>query len=157
MRVLASFVIASVCAVLTGCAGRTELLPNDNAALQKTPAEFAADAAKRHPYKADAPRGGQAKARAEIGYFLDRIDLINLSDTPWTDTEVWLNGEYVVFMPQVNSKKIEKIPFRAFYNGQGQYFPTSNGSILNRKPILINKVELFRDGMLYDVSTQTAE
>ncbi|HEX8342091.1 MAG TPA: hypothetical protein VF624_14390, partial [Tepidisphaeraceae bacterium] len=61
----------------TGCAGRAELIPNSDPALRKTAAEFAADAAKRHPYKADAPSGGQAKATAEIGYVLDRIDLLN--------------------------------------------------------------------------------
>jgi hypothetical protein len=144
-------------AMLVGCAGRTELFSNSDKALQKTPAEFAADAAKRHPYPADAPRGGRAVARAEIGYVLDRLDLVNISDTPWTDVELWVNSQYVVFLPQIESRLLKKIPFRALYNDQGQYFPISNGKFLNRQPILIDKVELFRDGKLYDVPISKME
>lgn len=140
-----------------GCAGRTELLPNPDMSLRKTPAEFAADAAKRHPYPGDAQRGGNARARVEVGYVLDRLDLVNLSDSVWTDVEVWVNGQYVVFLPRIEPRVLKQIPFRALYNDRGQHFPISNGEWLNRKPVMVEKVELHRDGKLYDVTISKIE
>lgn len=144
-------------AMLVGCAGRTELLPNKDPALRKTPAEFAADAAKRHPYPANAARGGTAMARAEAGYVVDELSIVNTSDTPWTEVEVWVNGQYVVFLPQIESRLLKKLQFRALYNDQGQHFPVSNGEFFNRKPVLVEKVEIFRDGKLYDVPVSKIE
>ena len=59
---LASEILACVAVAIlaASCAGRASMIPNDDPALQKTAVEFAADAAKRHPFKADAPRGGEA-------------------------------------------------------------------------------------------------
>src|SRR5437764_432304 len=59
----------------TGCAGRPSILPNGDPALRKTSTQFAADAAKRHPYKATAPRGGEAVARAEADYMFKHVNL----------------------------------------------------------------------------------
>ena len=140
-----------------GCAGRAELWPNSDPALQKTSAEFAADAAKRFPYKTDAPRGGQALARTEIGYFTDRIDIANLSDTEWTNVELWVNGNYVVFLPTLLPNVVKSIPFQALYNDQGQSLPTHQGAWYSQQPLMITKIELYRDGKLYDVPVQTAE
>lgn len=148
---------AALLMTITGCAGRTEWLANKDEALQKTPAEFAADAAKRHPYKADAPRGGQAMARAEIGYVLDQVAITNTSNADWTDVEVWVNGQYVCYLPRMEAKILKTIPFRALYDSNGQYFPTSNGKWFNREPVMVKKVELYRDGKLYDVPVQLAE
>src|SRR5687768_14560041 len=47
-------------ALLAGCAGRVSMLPNADKNLRKTPAQFAADAATRHPFKAELPSGGEA-------------------------------------------------------------------------------------------------
>ena len=52
--------------VVGGCAGRPALLPNPDPALDKPSTVFAADAVKRFPYKSDAPRGGEAVARAQV-------------------------------------------------------------------------------------------
>ena len=41
-------------------------------------AQFAADAAVRHPYKAEVPRGGEAVARSQVGYALDRLYVAGL-------------------------------------------------------------------------------
>ena len=146
-----------VTAFLAGCAGRAELFPNSDPLLRKTSAEFAADAARRFPYKADAPRGGQAKAYAEAGYFLDRLDITNLSDTDWTDAEVWINGTYVVYLPRLEPKKIKSLPFQAIYNEAGHSYPTHTGSWYNPSPLMITKVELYRDGKLYDVPVRASE
>lgn len=152
-RLLIGFVMLG----LAGCAGRAELWPNSDPLLRKTSAQFAADAAKRFPYKADAPRGGQALANAEVGYFLDRVDVTNLSNIEWTDVEVWINGSYVVYLPRLEPKTIKSIPFQAIFNDQGQSYPTREGSWYNPKPLMVNKVELYRDGKLYDVPVRVAE
>lgn len=142
---------------LAGCAGRAELWPNSDPMLRKTSTQFAADAARRFPYKADAPRGGQALANAEVGYFLDRLDVTNLSNVEWTDVEVWINNGYVVHLPRLEAKAIKSVPFQAIFNEQGQSFPTRDGGVFSRKPLIISKVELYRDGKLYDVPVRAAE
>jgi hypothetical protein len=151
MRFASIAVLLFAAAVVSGCAGRAELIPNSDPALRKTAAEFAADAAKRHPYKADAPGGGQAKATAEVGYVIDRIDLLNTADTDFTDVEVWVNQDYVVFLPTLPAKKIVGLPFQALYNDRGQSFPISNGKLFNREPVLVNKIEIVQDGKRFDV------
>lgn len=149
--------IALAALTQVGCAGRAELWPNSDPMLRKTSTQFAADAAKRFPYKADAPHAGQALANAEVGYFLDRLDITNLSNVEWTDVEVWVNQSYVVYLPRLEPKAIKSLPFQAIYNDQGQSFPTRDGGFFSQKPLIINKVELYRDGKLYDVPVRAAE
>ena len=138
-------------ATLVGCAGRAELIPNDNPALRRTSAEFAADSAKRFPYKSAAPRGGTAKARAQFGYTVNRLEIVNLSDEVWNDVEIWLNGDYVVFLPAIKPNELQKIPFQAIFNDRGQSFPTDNSKVL------VNKVEIYTGGKMWDVSKQMAD
>src|SRR5688500_17499938 len=83
---VAAVIIATLLA--GGCTEGPALTPNRDPALRKAKTEFAADAARRHPYKADAETGGEAVARAQVGYALDRLDVINLSDEDWSDVEV---------------------------------------------------------------------
>ena len=156
-RLPAILTLLTLVAPLAGCAGRAELYPNDDPLLRKTSTQFAADAAKRFPYKADAPRGGQALAQAETGYFLDRLYVTNLSDQEWTDVDVWINGMYVVHLPRLESKIVKNLPFQSLYNEEGNSFPTHNGSWYQFQPVMIDKVELYRDGKLYDVPVRTAE
>jgi hypothetical protein len=139
--------------MLAGCAGTTELIPNSDPALRRKPPEFAADAARRHPYKADAPRGGEAVARAQVGYSADKLEIVNLSDQEWDDVELWVNQDYVVFIPVMKPGKLESIPFQAIFNGYGQSFPTDN-----RTPAqMVNKVELYHGGKMYDVTVKLAD
>ena len=142
---------------LAACAGRAEIYPNDDPLLRKTSAVFAADAAKRFPFKKDAAPGGQAQARCEVGYFLDRVDVVNYSDSEWTDVELWLNQSYVVFLPRMEPKVVKSLPFQAIFNDQGESYPTHNGGFFNRSPVMVTKVQLYRDGHLYDVPVKTAE
>jgi len=140
-----------------GCAGRAEIYPNNDPLLRKTSAAFAADAAKRFPFPANARQGGQAQARAEVGYFLDRVDVVNYSDTEWTNVELWINQSYVVFLPRMEPKVVKDIPFQAIFNDQGDSYPTHNGGFFNRSPVMVTKVQLYRDGTLYDVPVTTSE
>src|SRR4051794_22396225 len=64
------FVMASVIVVMSlamGCSERTGFLPNEDTSLRKPEKQWAADAMKRFPYKADAPKG-TTTARAEVDY-----------------------------------------------------------------------------------------
>lgn len=137
--------------ILGGCAGRPSLIPNSDPALRKTSAEFAADAAKRFPYPADAPDGGEAVARSQVGYVLDRLDIINLSDEDWDNVDVWVNKAYVVHLPKMEKGMLKHIPFQMLFNDEGQSFPTDNSKIL------VETVQILRDGTLYTVPSAIAD
>lgn len=140
-----------VAGVVAGCQGRAEIFPNSDKNLRKTAAEFAADAAKRHPYKSDAPRGGEAIARAQYGNWMNVLEITNLSADDWTDVEVWVNKSYVVYLPQMQRGVLKRIPFQALYNDAGAHFPTST------KKDHVKTVELYRDGQMWDVKVQLAD
>ena len=152
MMLLLAPVIA--CVLACGCSGITDkpsIFPNPDKNLRKTNAEFAADAAKRHPYKADAPRGGEAPARAEFDYTADHFNVINLSSEEWTDVEMWVNQNWVVLIPQMAPNAIKKIDFQMLFDDNGRHFPTDN------KKIHVEKVEFYRNGKMYDVKTRPVD
>jgi hypothetical protein len=142
-------VVAST--ILAGCAGRPSLIPNADKSLRRTSAQFAADAAKRHPYKSDAPRGGEAVSRAQVGYTLNQLDVVNLSKEPWNDVEVWVNQKYVCFVPSMPPNQLKTLNFQMLYDDQGNYFPLDN------KKVLIDKVEVYSDGKMYDVPVKLGD
>jgi hypothetical protein len=138
-------------ALLGGCAGRTSILPNSDKALRKTSVEFAADAAKR-TYPTDAPRGGEAQAQAAVDHgFLNRIEIVNLSDANWGGTELWVNEKYVVYVPEWPSRRMEQLTFAMLYDREGGSFPVNN------KKLRVEKVEVFHDGKLYNVPAKLAD
>lgn len=152
---LALFCIAVMIALLNaGCTGQVSLFPNADPALRKTPAEFAADAAKRHPFKAGAPRGGEAIGRVAVNYDADTIEVVNLSDEDWADVELWINRSYVVNIPKVErgAPQVKVLNFQMIYDSTGHTFPTNN-TAANQ----VRQVELFRDGKMYDVRFQLAD
>jgi hypothetical protein len=148
---LLSVAAVAVLVLLVGCSGRPSIIPNPDKSLRKTSAEFAADAAKRHPYKKDAPRGGEAVARAQVGYTLNQVDVVNLSQEPWNDVEVWVNQDYVVFVPSMPPNQLKSLPFQMMFDDKGNYFPLDN------KKVLVKKVEILRDGKLYDVPVKLGD
>jgi hypothetical protein len=137
--------------VIVGCSGRPEIFPNSDNMLRKTSTQFAADAAKRFPYKLDAARAGEADARAQVGYALDVLEIANLSDQDWTDVELWVNQEYCVYLPKMESHKLKHLTFQMIFDEEGQSFPTNNNTTR------IEKLEMFRDGKMYDVKLQLAD
>src|SRR4051794_10234094 len=136
---------------IAGCAGSTSLMPNPDKSLRKNPAQFAADAASRHPYKADAPRGGEADARVQVGYWVNNLDIVNLSQQDWNDVDLWVNQKYVVHIPHMEHGKLKKINFEMLYDDKGNHFPLDN------KSAMVNKAELFQDGKMYDVAVRLAD
>ena len=134
-----------------GCAGRVSMIPNPDPNLRKSSTQFAADAAARHPFKADAPKAGEAVARAEVGYTLNRIDLVNLSSDDWQDVDVWVNQQYVVHLPKMEHGKLKILPFQMIYDDKGNYFPLDN------RKVLVSQVSLYKDGKMYDVPVHVAD
>lgn len=141
------FLALAAGAALVGCDGEPALIPNSDVSLRKSSAMFAADAAKRH-YPADAPRGGEAAARADYEPMIKQIDVVNLSDTDWEGVEVWLNGKYVVFLPKMEKEMNKIVNYQMFFDSDGHHFDSDNG----KNPV--QKLELVRDGKLYTVPLQ---
>lgn len=149
--VLAMALFVLVGAVLAGCQGRPAIFSNPDPLLRKNATAFAADSAKRFPYKADAPKGGDATARAQVEYGFKCLEVVNQSTDDWTDVEVWVNQSYVCFLPRMEHGVLKRIEFPMLYNANGEHFPTNNSTIR------IEKVEILRDGKLFTVSRQLSE
>ncbi len=131
MKIQTSFALCLVSLVTTaslvGCAGRVAIMPNSDPTLRRSPAQFAAEAAKK-TYRTDLPDGGTAEARAQVAYDVDQIQIINLSNDDWTDVELWVNHKYVLHLPRLESgkKKVKTLTFLMLYDDQGNPFPKNN-------------------------------
>jgi len=141
------FLALAASAALVGCDGQPALLPNSDTSLRKSSAMFAADAAKRH-YPADAPRAGEAAARADYEPMIKQIDVVNLSDTDWEGVELWLNSKYVVFVPKMEKGMNKVINYQMLFDDDGHHFDSDNG----KNPV--QKLELVREGKVYSVPLQ---
>jgi hypothetical protein len=150
-RVVALITSAALAGALAGCAGRVSMIPNPDPNLRKSSTQFAADAANRHPFKGDLPKGGEAVARAQVGYELNRLEITNLSNEDWHDCEVWVNGKYVVFLPKMEHGRLKILPFQMIYDDRGNYFPLDNTKTL------VNQVAMVKDGKVYDVPVKLAD
>lgn len=145
-----SLVAFALIGTLAGCAGRPAIYSSDKN-LRRTSAQFAADAAKRHPYPADAPRGGTLPSRAQVGYMVDVLELVNLSDSDWDGFDIWVNKKYVVHVPFLAKNKLERVTFQMLFDDSGNSFPTDNSKVR------VESVEVFKDGKMYDVNKQLAD
>lgn len=153
MRNTAIAILLAGCGLVGGCADAPTLLPNSDPGLRRTNAQFAADSAKRHPYKADAPRGGEALASSQFDLNFNTLQILNYSDEDWKDVEVWVNKNYCVYVPLIEKGKVQvkTIPFQMLFDDSGNYFWTDNG----KNPIRI--VEIYRGGKMYTVPTKMAD
>ena len=146
----------SIAAVLTaglvaGCVeGRTQVGPNRDHSLRMNEKAFAADA-KTRVYPATAPQAGSAPMRAEVDYMLKVINVVNLGDTAWGNAELWVNGQYVCHLPQIEPKLEKTVNFQILFDAQGASFPTSLAIAQ------VKKLELFYDGSLYTVPLHLAD
>jgi hypothetical protein len=125
---------------------------NSDPALQKKPAEYAADAANRHPMKTDLPSAGKADGVADIDYHIQMLQLANLSKQDWTNMEIWLNDKYVTFVPKVEAGKLRTLYFHMFYDGRGNKMARA----VHGDP-RINSVKMLRDDRWFDVPITLAE
>jgi hypothetical protein len=137
--------------LLGGCQGTGALIPPKDPDLKKTAAQFAADAAKR-TYPAEAPRGGDAQAQASVDHgVFNRIEMLNLSDDNWTDLEVWVNGTWVFHVSNWPAHSLKKVNFATLFDRDGKPFPMDN------KSVRVNKIEILREGKVYDVPMKLAD
>jgi hypothetical protein len=143
--------IAIGIAVIAGCSDHPTLLPNPDKNLRLTTAQFAADAAKRHPYKDDAPRGGTIAARAEVDYGVSKIEIANLSDAAWDNVEVWVNKNWVVFVPHMETGSTKVLPFSMMFDDSGNPLHADSGKSR------VASIEICRDGKYYEVTKQLAD
>ena len=142
-------------APLVGCAGRPSLIPNSDPALRKTSAQFASDAAKRHPFNTGLQSGGTAKGRAQVGYGRDTIEIVNLGTEDWQNVEIWANRKYVVFVPNIRagSDRVKTLNFQMLFDEKGRSFPSDN-----RTPDrMVRQLEIIRDGVIYSVPFAQAD
>lgn len=140
------FIVVAALLALTGCMGdgNPTLLPNSNASLRKSSAEFAADAAKR-TYEADAPKANVTIARAQYSLMESQFDMANLTNWDWKDVEVWVNQKYVVSLPQLTKNSGVALNFQLFYDNDGHHFDTHWGG----NPV--KSLQIYADGKMYDV------
>ena len=151
LRCTMSLVLLAGLSLLAGCEGRAALIPISDSDLNRTSAQFAADAAKRN-YPATAPRGGDAEAMADVDHGVrNRIQLENLSGDEWEGVELWVNEKYVVYVAHWPSKSLKKVNFAMLYDRDGQSFPTNN------KDLQVQKIEMLRGGKMYNVPKRLAD
>jgi hypothetical protein len=136
---------------MAGCEGRPTLFPNPDPNLRHTSTELAADSARRFPYKADAPHAKEAKARAQVGYSLNRLEVVNFTGQDWDDVEVWVNRKYVCHVPKMETGKLKEVHFPMLFDEKGTYFPFDN---LKTR---VETVELYRNGTLYEIVCHNAD
>ena len=141
--------------LLIGCADQPSLIPNSDAGLRKTKTEFAEDASKRHPYHADAPRGGKLNGRAVYDYQNNTLLVANFTPEDWKSVELWVNGRWVVYLPKVEGKAAtaKTINFEMLYDERAREFPTHNVDASS----MVRKVEIFRDGKMYELAVAPAD
>ena len=149
------FLAAACLAMVAGCAGRPSLIPNSDPALRKTSAQFASDAAKRHPFNGSLPSGGAAQGRAQVGYGRDTVEIVNLGSEDWHNVELWVNRSHVVFIPRIRAgaSRVTTINFQMLFDEKGRSFPTNN-SVPQR---MVRQLEVVRDGQVYTVPFTQAD
>lgn len=134
-----------------GCTDSPTIIPSSDRDLQRSNAQFAADAAKR-TYPTTAADGGKALAQADVDYgWTNRIQMINLSDEDWIDADLWVNQTYVVHLPKWYKKQMKTITFSMLFDRDGNTFPTNNTKVR------VEKLEVVRDGKIYSVPLKLAD
>lgn len=141
--------LALATAVLAGCEARPGLLPNKDASLRRPTAVIRADGAQRI-YPSEAPRLKGLAARSQIGYMAKTVEVANLSTDEWENVEVWVNGQYVVYLPRIERGVLKSIPWDALYDREGKHLPKDS------RTFVVNTVEVFMGGSLYDVPVTVA-
>lgn len=139
--------------LMLGCSGRPSILPNSDPELRKNMAQLSADAVKRHPFKTELPRGGEALARASVDYTFKTVQVLNYSDVDWEDVEIWVNRSYVVSVPKLPHGKdgAKTIDFQMLFDDKGEFFWTDHGKVR------IEQLEMLRDGKIYSIKLTPAD
>jgi len=139
----------SVLSLVVGCKiERATIIPSDVPSLNRPATQLSRDAVARFPFPADFERGGEIAARAEVGYSINSINLLNYTGQNWTDVDLWINRQYVVNLSDVPTGKLVSINFKHLFSDQGVHFPTDNSVIK------VRRVELRQGIRIFDVPVQ---
>ena len=76
---------------------------------------------------------------------------MNLSQEAWNDVEIWVNQKYVVHLPKVEPNTLKIIQFQMLFDAKGNYFPTNNNKVM------VSKVEVLKDGKMFDVPVRLGD
>jgi hypothetical protein len=151
-RCAASFAVLSLLGIW-GCTDRPTIFDNPDPNLRLSTSELRGDALARFPYKEEVPRAREIKARAQVAYPLNRVELVNFSEGDWGDVEVWVNRKYVCHVPKMQSRKLKEIHFPMLFDEKGNSFPMNS----NKGKMLVKSVELLRDGKMYQLTVETTD
>ncbi|HEX2971711.1 MAG TPA: hypothetical protein VHP11_05230 [Tepidisphaeraceae bacterium] len=133
----------------TGC-NQPTLFANPDPNLRKDIPQLKADAAKRFPYKDDAPKAFEPQARAQVGYDLHRVEVVHFANEDWSNVDVWVNRQYVCHIPVMQSRQLKQLAYKMLINELGQTFPEDNS-------IPVQTVEIYRNGTMYSVVCHPGE
>ncbi|HQY89834.1 MAG TPA: hypothetical protein PK402_14365, partial [Tepidisphaeraceae bacterium] len=111
MKNLLSLFPITLVSLIVGCSDQVTMIPNADGQLNKSADRFIAEAQACFPYPADAVRGGEIAARANIGYMYNQISLTNFSGSEWIGPIIWVNQSYAVPMEKIASGGITRISF----------------------------------------------
>ncbi|MGA2499320.1 MAG: hypothetical protein ABSH20_16395 [Tepidisphaeraceae bacterium] len=138
--------LSFVCiAAIAGCTDQPAIFKSSDPALQKSVSQFRDDAATRFPYKAEAPRTTEDKVRAKVEYGIKRLDITNFTGQDLTQVEVWVNRQYVCYVPVLQDRELKHIEFPMLCNILGATFPKQNCDVR------VEKVELLYAGEFHEI------
>jgi len=132
-----------------GCTDTPGMLRNQDASLRRPTSVIRADAAQR-VYPSEAPRVRGLASRSQIGYMAKTVEVANLSTEDWENVEVWVNKQFVVFLPRIEKGTLRAIPFDAMFDRDGRHIPK------NSRTFVVETVEVFMGGKLHDVKVTVA-
>jgi hypothetical protein len=153
MRTTAVCTALSLLIIIAGCMDRATIFNNPDPQLHKPISAFRSDALDRFPYKADAPREKEIRARAQVGYHFNRLEVVNFTEGDWENVELWVNRKYVCLVPKMQSRKLKEIHFPTLMDEKGNSFPMNS----NKSEDLIRSVEVYRDGKMYQVAVEAVD
>jgi len=136
-----------------GCTDRPTIFDNPDPNLRLSSSELRGDALARFPYKQDAPKAMESKARAQVAYQINRMDVVNYSQADWEDVEVWVNHQYVCHVPKMQRGQLKEIHFPMLFDEKGNSFPMNS----NKGQMLVRSVEILRDGKMYQLTVEAAD
>ena len=145
----AALALAAVC----GCTDRPTIFDNPDPNLRLSSSELRGDALARFPYKEEAPKAHEIKARAQVAYQLNRMEVVNFSEADWDDVEVWVNHKYVCHVPKMQRGQLKEIHFPMLFDEKGNSFPMNS----NKGEMLVRSVEILRDGKMYQLTVEAAD
>ncbi len=86
-----------------------------------------------------------------MGYTLKRVEIVNFTGQDLEDIEVWVNRRYVCYVPKMQDRQLKEIHFPMLYDEQGKTFH------IDKDNVRVEKVELFKDGKLYEIVCHSAD